>query len=131
MVFVDEVSIDQWNELDDEYSFVYANPEMESKKVLVKCLVMNDKLIVDALANGDSEPVHLEFKYDFFIIVCVLGNFSILFSLYNSGVDLLDFIFGIAVLETMLVRMGAAIILHSLRIWTSWLRIWIRKFCPS
>lgn len=59
---VDEVSIDHWNELNDEYAFVYANPEKGSKKVLVKCLVMNEKLLVDALSEGSSEPVHLEIK---------------------------------------------------------------------
>ena len=59
---VDEVSIDHWNELNDEYAFVYANPEKGSKKVIVKCLVMNDKLLVDALSEGSSEPVHLEIR---------------------------------------------------------------------
>lgn len=59
---LDEVGMDQWNELDDEYAFVYVNPEKGSKNVLVKCLVMNDKLLVDALADGSSEPVHLEIK---------------------------------------------------------------------
>lgn len=61
-VCVDEVSVDHWNELDDEYAFVYANPEKGSKKVLVKCLVMNDKLLVDALSEGSSEPVHLQIE---------------------------------------------------------------------
>ncbi|XP_028783439.1 probable proteasome inhibitor isoform X2 [Neltuma alba] len=56
----DEVSVDHWNELDDEYAFVYMNPEKGSKKVLVKCLVMNDKLLVDALSEESSEPAHLE-----------------------------------------------------------------------
>ncbi|KAJ4704564.1 Proteasome inhibitor-related [Melia azedarach] len=56
----DEVGIDHWNELDDSYTFVYINPEKGSKKVLVKCLVMKDKLLVSALADGASEPVHLE-----------------------------------------------------------------------
>ncbi|OIW07508.1 hypothetical protein TanjilG_14454 [Lupinus angustifolius] len=55
----DEVSIDHWNELNDEYAFVYANPEKGSKKVVVKCVVMNENLIVDALAEGSSEPAHL------------------------------------------------------------------------
>lgn len=63
--FVDEVGIDHWNELDDNYAFVYVKPEKGSKKVLVKCLVMNNKLLVDALADGASEPVHLEIKYAF------------------------------------------------------------------
>lgn len=54
--------MDQWNELDDEYAFVYTNPDKGSKKVLVKCLAMDDKLLVDALADGASEPVHLEIR---------------------------------------------------------------------
>lgn len=58
------MGIDRWNELDDEYAFVYANSEKgPKKKLLVKCLVMNDKLLVDALADGTtSESVHLEIK---------------------------------------------------------------------
>lgn len=56
----DEVSVDHWNELIDEYAFVYVNPENGSKKVLVKCLVMNEKLLVHALSEGFSEPLHLE-----------------------------------------------------------------------
>ncbi|KAG5011963.1 hypothetical protein JHK82_024138 [Glycine max] len=56
----DEVSVDHWNELNDEYAFVYANPEKGSEKVLVKCLVMNDKLLVHAFTQGSSEPLSLE-----------------------------------------------------------------------
>ncbi|CAJ1962501.1 unnamed protein product [Sphenostylis stenocarpa] len=56
----DEVSADHWNELNDEYAFVYANPEKGSEKVLVKCLVMNDNLLVHALSQGSSEPLSLE-----------------------------------------------------------------------
>ncbi|KAL5550231.1 hypothetical protein UlMin_000407 [Ulmus minor] len=55
----DEVGIDHWNEL-DEYAFVYINPEKGSKKVLVKALALNEKLIVTALADGGSELLHLE-----------------------------------------------------------------------
>lgn len=54
--------MEQWNELDDEYAFVYANPDKGSKKVLVKCLAMDDKFLVDALADEASEPVHLEIR---------------------------------------------------------------------
>ncbi|KAI3447724.1 hypothetical protein Pfo_004389 [Paulownia fortunei] len=52
--------MDNWNEVEDKYAFLYSNPEKGSKKVLVKCLVMNDKLLVDALKDGDSEPLHFE-----------------------------------------------------------------------
>ncbi|CAH2047214.1 unnamed protein product, partial [Thlaspi arvense] len=57
-----EVGIDGWNEFDEEYAFVYANPEKGSKKVLVKCLAIDDKLLVDALADGETEPPHLEIE---------------------------------------------------------------------
>lgn len=60
--FEDEVGIDNWNQFEDHYAFVYANPEKGSKKVLVKCLYMNGKLLVDALAHGSSQPVHLEIE---------------------------------------------------------------------
>ncbi|XP_011094928.1 probable proteasome inhibitor [Sesamum indicum] len=56
----DEVGLEDWNDLEDNYAFVYSNPEKGSKKVLVKCLVMNEKLLVDALKEGDSSPLHLE-----------------------------------------------------------------------
>lgn len=61
--FLDEVGIDGWNEFDGEYAFVYTNPKKGSKKFLVKCLVMNDKLLVDAIADGGAEPAHLEIEY--------------------------------------------------------------------
>lgn len=61
-VCVDEVSVDHWNELNDEYAFVYMNAEKGGKKVLVKCIVMNKKLLVHALSEGFSEPLHLEIK---------------------------------------------------------------------
>ncbi|XP_058736977.1 probable proteasome inhibitor [Vicia villosa] len=56
----DEVSVDHWNELNDEYAFVYLNGEKGGKKVLVKCIVMNEKLLVHALSEGFPEPLHLE-----------------------------------------------------------------------
>ncbi|KAJ8444070.1 hypothetical protein Cgig2_030927 [Carnegiea gigantea] len=62
----DEVGIDHWNELDDEYAFLYVNPE-RNKKVLVKCLVMGDKLMVDALSDGASEPVHIDIDVHEFV----------------------------------------------------------------
>ncbi|KAK8542744.1 hypothetical protein V6N13_136703 [Hibiscus sabdariffa] len=54
-----EVGIDNWNQFEDHYVFVYANPLKGCSKVLVKCLVINGKLLVDALARGSSPPVHL------------------------------------------------------------------------
>lgn len=59
---VEEVGVERWNEFDDSYAFVYSNPDKGSKKIIVKCLAMNDKLLVDALREADSEPVHLEIK---------------------------------------------------------------------
>ncbi|VVB05604.1 unnamed protein product [Arabis nemorensis] len=58
----DAVGIDGWNEFNGEYAFVYRNPEKGSKKVLVKCLVIDGKLIVNAIREGGAEPNHLEIE---------------------------------------------------------------------
>ena len=71
--FLDEVGIDNWNEFEDHYAFVYTNPEKGSSKVLVKCLVMNGKFVVDALADGSSEPVDLEIEYLSFLVFSLFG----------------------------------------------------------
>ncbi|GAB4833881.1 hypothetical protein Ancab_032129 [Ancistrocladus abbreviatus] len=63
----EEVGIENWNEVEDEYAFVYVNTEKGNKKVLVKCLAMGDKLVVDALSDGASEPVHVELNVDDYI----------------------------------------------------------------
>ena len=74
---LDEISIEGWNELEDEYAYVYANLEKDSnwKKVIVKCLVMNGKLLIDALTDENSEPLHLEIEYAFpdiiYIYMCI------------------------------------------------------------
>ncbi|CAL9222578.1 unnamed protein product, partial [Arabidopsis halleri] len=53
------VGIEGWNEFDEEYAFVYKSPV---KKFLVKCLVMNDKLLVDAIAEDGKEFAHLQIE---------------------------------------------------------------------
>lgn len=56
----EEVGIENWNAIEDHYAFLYSHPEKESKKVLMKCLVMNNSLMVDVLKDGDSELLHME-----------------------------------------------------------------------
>lgn len=56
------MGIDHWNEFEDSYAFVYSQPEKSSKKVLVKCLAMNNKLLIDTLRDGDNEPLYLELR---------------------------------------------------------------------
>ncbi|KAL6998372.1 hypothetical protein U1Q18_008499, partial [Sarracenia purpurea var. burkii] len=63
----DEVGIDGWTAIDDYYGFVYSIPDDDSKKVLLKCLVMNNFLHVDALADGPNcVPVHLSLNVEEF-----------------------------------------------------------------
>ncbi|KAL8191776.1 hypothetical protein R6Q57_028507 [Mikania cordata] len=64
--FSDEAGIEGWNEVEDNYAFIYSSPKDGSKKVLVKCLVMNNQLFIDSLASGSSNPVHLEINIDDF-----------------------------------------------------------------
>ncbi|KAM3340801.1 putative proteasome inhibitor [Capsicum galapagoense] len=64
----DEVGIDHWNEFEDSYAFVYSQPEKSSKKVLVKCLAMNNKLLIDTLRDGDNEPLYLELSVEDYIV---------------------------------------------------------------
>uniref|UniRef100_A0A0D6R5R3 PI31 proteasome regulator N-terminal domain-containing protein n=1 Tax=Araucaria cunninghamii TaxID=56994 RepID=A0A0D6R5R3_ARACU len=60
----EEVGIEGWNQLEDSYAFCYIKSEKgETKYVIVKCLVMGDLLIVDAVllgAKGNPEPYNLE-----------------------------------------------------------------------
>ncbi|XP_059428278.1 probable proteasome inhibitor isoform X1 [Corylus avellana] len=86
----DEVGMDNWQELDDEYAFVYTNPEKGSKKVLVKCLAMHDKLLVDALAEGASEPVHLEISVGDYAVENGGTNYSTRFKNLEELVKSLD-----------------------------------------
>ncbi|CAI9779075.1 unnamed protein product [Fraxinus pennsylvanica] len=72
----DEVGLENWNEDEDNYAFVYSNPDKGSQKVLVKCLVMNDKLLVDALKEGDSEPLHLEINVSDYAEENATANYS-------------------------------------------------------
>lgn len=54
----DEVGIDGWNSMDNCYAFLYSKEEEGKKKrILVKCLVIDDFLAIDAL---DLEAQHKE-----------------------------------------------------------------------
>ncbi|GMI71274.1 PROTEASOME REGULATOR1 [Hibiscus trionum] len=75
----DEVGIDNWNQFEDHYAFVYTNPEKGSKKVLVKCLVMNGKLLVETLAEGTSQPLDLEIDIDDYVGENINGNYSAMY----------------------------------------------------
>ncbi|KAK6943037.1 PI31 proteasome regulator, N-terminal [Dillenia turbinata] len=86
----DEVGIDGWNDSDEEYVFVYTHPEKGSKKVWVKCLKMNDLLLVDAFTTGGSEPVHVEFNVDEFVEDCESGNYSAHYKNLSKLVNSLD-----------------------------------------
>ncbi|KAF6161042.1 hypothetical protein GIB67_007683 [Kingdonia uniflora] len=58
----EEVSMDGWNETENNYGFVYAKNGGGKVFVLVTCLVAGDKLLVDALSSKDQdkEPISLQ-----------------------------------------------------------------------
>ncbi|KAI4356534.1 hypothetical protein L6164_000551 [Bauhinia variegata] len=86
----EEVPVDHWNEVEGEYAFVYANPEKNLKKVLVKCLAMNDKLLLDALLEGSSDPVHLEISVGDYIGQDGSNNYNDQFKNFGKLVNSLD-----------------------------------------
>lgn len=49
-----EVPIDGWNAQDDWYAFEYADPSGDKKPVLVKCLKLGGKLVVNSVLLGSS-----------------------------------------------------------------------------
>ncbi|KAL8102295.1 hypothetical protein AgCh_026976 [Apium graveolens] len=72
----DEVGIEGWNQFDDNYAFVYLTPDKGSKKILVKCLAMNDMMLVDVLKIGDEEPLHLEINVNNYTVENGGSNYS-------------------------------------------------------
>ncbi|TQD91826.1 hypothetical protein C1H46_022668 [Malus baccata] len=85
----DEVGIDGWNELEDQYAFVYVNLEEGSKKVRVKCLVMEHKLhVFCALADGSSK--HVELDVGNYVQETGGGNYSRQFKNMELLVKILD-----------------------------------------
>ncbi|KAL2469612.1 putative proteasome inhibitor [Abeliophyllum distichum] len=86
----DEVGLENWNAVDDNYAFVYSNPDKGSQKVIVKCLVMNDKLLVDALKEGDSEPLHLEINVGDYAEENVTTNYILQFKNLRKLVEEVD-----------------------------------------
>ncbi|XP_040361792.1 probable proteasome inhibitor [Rosa chinensis] len=83
---IEEVGIEKWN----EYTFVYLNPEKGSKKVLVKCLVIDGTLSVDALADGASQNVHCEFNVGDYVQENEGSNYSSQFKNLNTLVKNLN-----------------------------------------
>uniref|UniRef100_A0A0D3CZL8 PI31 proteasome regulator N-terminal domain-containing protein n=1 Tax=Brassica oleracea var. oleracea TaxID=109376 RepID=A0A0D3CZL8_BRAOL len=53
--------LDPWGNEFDEYASVYAKG---SKKFLVKCFAIEDKLLVDAVDEGGKEPAHIEIEFE-------------------------------------------------------------------
>ncbi|KAM2205415.1 hypothetical protein ACFX1S_024917 [Malus domestica] len=87
--FTDEVGIKGWNELEDQYIFVYVNLEEGSKKVRVKCLVMEDELhVFCALADGSSK--HVELDVGNYVEETGGGNYSRQFKNMKWLVKILD-----------------------------------------
>ncbi|KAL0545147.1 hypothetical protein IC582_020293 [Cucumis melo] len=89
----DEVSIEGWNDLEDEYAYIYANLEKDSnwKKVIVKCLVMNGKLLVDVLTDKNSEPLHLEIDVEEIVNPNGGSNYTTQYRNLDKLVKRLDF----------------------------------------
>ncbi|KAL4571790.1 hypothetical protein LXL04_018555 [Taraxacum kok-saghyz] len=85
-----EEIIKGWNEAEDNYAFVYSSPELISREVLLKCLVINNQLCVDALASGSSHPIHLELNIDDFVAESNDTNYSSQYKNLGKLVDCIN-----------------------------------------
>ena len=76
LILVDEeVGIDGWNTMDNCYAFLYSKEEGGKKKrILVKCLVIDDFLAIDALdlEAQHKEPCNVQIKYVPVLLVIII-----------------------------------------------------------
>ncbi|XP_010256757.1 PREDICTED: probable proteasome inhibitor [Nelumbo nucifera] len=89
----DEVGIEGWNDTDDSYGFVYVNESKGSKiSVMVKCLVMGDSLIVDALliGNGETKPLNIQINVNDYDGRSEGTNYSQMYKNFGELVRCLD-----------------------------------------
>lgn len=83
-----------------------------SKKFLVKCFAIEDKLLVDALDEGGKEPAHIEIEY----VIVPLCLCSVVISILN----LLVCVCFCSDLRSMLLSPEWRVItMHSSRTWGS------------
>ncbi|QHO23604.1 probable proteasome inhibitor [Arachis ipaensis] len=68
----EEVSVENWTRI----CLCLCQSKKVSNKVLVKCLVMNEKLLIDALKEGSSDPAHLEICVRDYTIANESSNYS-------------------------------------------------------
>ncbi|CAK9170560.1 unnamed protein product [Ilex paraguariensis] len=86
---LDEVRIERWNEFEDNYAFLYSHPEKGSK-VLVKVLAIKDKVLVDALSEGSSDPIHLEINVGDYVGENGVANYDSQFKDLRKLVSVVD-----------------------------------------
>lgn len=92
----EEVGIDGWNSMEDCYAFLYSKEEKGKKKrVLVKCLVIGEVLVIDVLdlEAQDKAPYNIQINVkDFFVeeqpknYGDMYKNFTSLIETVNSNV---------------------------------------------
>lgn len=84
-----EVGIEGWNDLGDAYFFQYSGAGQEglSKHVLVKCLQMDDKLMVAVTDGNNEEAIQFEVRVSDYITNTEGTNYGQLYKNLNELVD--------------------------------------------
>ncbi|MCO5585835.1 hypothetical protein L7F22_039768 [Adiantum nelumboides] len=86
---VEEVGIEGWNDLDGAYAFLYSGAGQEGlcKFVLLKCVAVEDKLIVAVTNENDKEAVQLEFRVTDYATASEGTNYGQLYKRLNELVE--------------------------------------------
>ncbi|KAI5071030.1 hypothetical protein GOP47_0013281 [Adiantum capillus-veneris] len=86
---VEEVGIDGWNDMDGAYAFLYSGAGQEGlcKFVLVKCVTVDDKLIVAVTNENDKEALQLEIRVTDYVTPSEGTNYGQLYKRLNELVE--------------------------------------------
>eukprot|EP00250_Pteridium_aquilinum_P005504 c15587_g1_i1 orf=293-1204(-) len=84
-----EVGIEGWNDMDGAYAFQYSGAGQEGlcKFVLVKCLPVDDKLIVAVTDGNDKEALQFEVRVSDYVTASEGTNYGQLYKNLNELVE--------------------------------------------
>lgn len=86
---VEEVGIEGWNDMEGAYAFQYSGAGQEGlcKFVLVKCISVEDKLVVAVTDENDKEAIQFEVRVEDYVTASEGMNYGQLYKNLNELVE--------------------------------------------